>query len=130
MAVSPLDLLQMARQLMSEEKEINYRSAANRAYYCAFHACTFVAASLPQSSNRRGGPHEKLIAKLKNHPVRRPSRARDNSIRALGNFLDNGKALRVEADYRIGGEFNRNKAEELILTAVRIGEIITEIERN
>ena len=130
MAVTPRDLLQMARQLMNEDKEINYRTAANRAYYSAFHACTLVANSLAQSSNRRGGPHEKLIAKLKNHPVRRPSRARDNGIRAMGNLLDNGKALRVDADYRIGGEFNRNKAEELILTAARIAGTITEIERN
>ena len=130
MAVTPRDLLQMARQLMSESKEINYRTAANRAYYCAFHACGLVANSLPQDSRRGGGSHEKLISKLKNHPVRRSSRARDNSIRALGNFLDNGKALRVEADYRIGGEFKRNKAEELILTAVKIADIISEIERN
>ncbi|MCZ6472065.1 MAG: hypothetical protein O7E56_15425 [SAR324 cluster bacterium] len=88
-----------------------------------------MADSLPQDSRRRGGSHERLIARLKNHPVGRLSKSKDESIRALGNFLENGRALRVEADYRIDRDFSHAKAKELILTAVRIAEVIAEIDK-
>ena len=130
MAVSPRDLLQMARQLMSEDKEINYRTAANRAYYSAFHCCRPLAESLPQAPTRKKGSHDRLIERLKHHPIKKVSLGRDEKIRTLGFLWGRCKSLRTRADYRIGGEFNRNKAEDLIEMAVQIHGTITEIERN
>ena len=130
MSVSPADFLEIAQELLSEEKEIDYRSAANRAYYSAYHFCMPVADSLPHVPLRKQGTHERLIEKLKRHPIRKRSRDRDGKIRALGVYLEKGKPLRVHADYWITREFDRRKAEDLIEIAVQIRDAITEIEHD
>lgn len=127
MAVSPEDLLVIAQELMGRDREINYRSAANRAYYSAFHTCLELAASLPRTHSHGRGAHEKLISRLKNHRVRRVSRGNDIRIRTLGNLPAKAKPLRVHADYRIGEEFGRAKAEELILRAEKIRDVANEL---
>lgn len=54
------------------------------------------------------------------------SRENDIRIRMLGNLLAKAKPLRVQADYRIGAEFGRAKAEELILRVEKIRDVIAE----
>lgn len=130
MAVSPSDLLQIGRVLIRQDGEINHRTAANRAYYAAFHYCKTMADSLPRVPVQGRGSHERLINRLKDHQIIEASRAKDVKIRTLGNFLDRGKALRVLADYRIDEEFNSLKAEELILMASKIADIVREIARD
>lgn len=127
MAVSPNELLGMAQELVSGNREIDFRTSANRAYYSAFHFCMNLTATLPlvPSGGRRS--HERLINRLKNHQVRRATREFDLNVRMLGEVLRQAKPIRVHADYRISGNFERYKAEGLILMATKIAEIVSEI---
>ncbi len=127
MAVSPRDLLAIAQELIGREGEINHRTAANRAYYAAFHFCSTVAASLPPPLTPGRRSHERLISKLKNHPVSKATEDFDLNVRTLGNVLDKAKPLRVHADYLIGEEFGRAKAEELIPRAEKIRDVANEL---
>ena len=127
MAVSPNDLLEMARRLLSGNEEIDFRTAANRAYYSSYHFCKPLADSLPRTRSRKRGSHERLIERLKTLRIRNASRTRDKKFRAFGYFLNIGKPLRVEADYRIDTVFGRAKAEQLILTATKIRDVISEL---
>jgi len=127
MAVSPRDLLAIAQELIDREGEIDHRTAANRAYYAAFHYCSTVAASLPPPLTPGRRSHERLISKLKNHPVSKATEDFDLNVRTLGNVLDKAKPLRVHADYLIGEEFGRAKAEELIPRAEKIRDVANEL---
>ena len=127
MAVSPRDLLAIAQELIGREGEINHRTAANRAYYAAFHFCSTVAASLPPPLTPGRRSHERLISKLKNHPVSKATEDFDLNVRTLGNLLAKAKPLRVHADYLIGEEFGRAKAEELIPRAEKIRDVANEL---
>lgn len=127
MAVSPVDLLAIAQELMGRDGEIYYRSAANRAYYSAYHFCRELAATLSRVSSDGRGSREKLINRLKNHQLGRVSRENDFRIRTLGNLLAKAKPLRTRADYYIGNEFGRAKAEELILRAEEIRDVVSEL---
>lgn len=129
MAVSPIDLLAIAQELMGRDREIYYRSAANRAYYSAFHFCLNLAATLPKVSAGGRGSHEKLINGLKSHRVKRATRNNDLNVRMLGDVLRQAKPIRVDADYHISKEFGRTEAERMILMASKISEIISEIGR-
>lgn len=127
MAVSPRDLLAIAQELIGREGEINHRTAANRAYYAAFHFCSTVAASLPPPLTPGRRSHERLISKLKNHPVSKATEDFDLNVRTLGNVVDKAKPIRVRADYRISEDFGLTKAKELILMAEEIRDVANEL---
>ena len=130
MAVSPNELLLMAQELMSRNREIDFRTSANRAYYSAYHFCKDLAATLPPVASDGRGSHERSINRLKNHRVRLATRKINLNVRMLGEVLRQAKPLRVDADYRISKEFGRTEAEQMILMAVKIAEIISEIGRD
>lgn len=130
MAISPKDLLVTAQELMGQDGEVSHRTAANRAYYAAFHYCNTVANSLPQVDLQGRVSHVQLIRLLKDHEIKEESRDKDVKIRTLGNFLNEAKPLREHADYRISEDFRRTKAERMILIAAKIAEIVSEIGRD
>lgn len=110
MPILPDDLLQIAKDLMQNApEEVNYRSAANRGYYAAFHAAHQLA---PRADNYQPPTkstkmtmlgHMDLINLLKNHAKKTQHHQRGSLDRALitmGIRLSQAYALRLKADYR------------------------------
>ena len=134
MSIQPDDLLKVAHDLLQKEGEIYFRSAANRAYYAAFHFCRLVVEALPVPPRKKKlyeklGPHQKVIFRLKNKAKNPATQNADQKTRSLGHFLNNGRVIRVQADYKIETGFARSKAEEVILSAVKIKAVLGEISR-
>lgn len=111
MAVTPSDILEIARQLLGTEEvapsEASMRSAASRAYYSAFHAAN---SSLPEElqpdSSLRNGPssHQIIIdAYVAWGRAHRPGRT-DAII--VSRNLARLKLLRKQADYNIDDAFS------------------------
>jgi len=69
----------LAQELMQGEREVDYRSAASRAYYSAFHACRILLKTLPNLPGSVGTSHQKVIDELLSHS--------DKRIHSLGNKL-------------------------------------------
>lgn len=75
------------------DKESNYRSSINRAYYCAFNlVLSYAKVELSYVKSKKQGTHKSLINFLK--------RNRDHRIKKLGSLLDNIRKSRVNCDYR------------------------------
>ena len=107
MAVTPEILLAAADVLGRGNSEADWRNAASRAYYAAFHRCRSVAQDARLAFPETGSVHTGLIEVL-THPLN-PSR-----IRSLGYLLDLCRAHRVDADYRIDEDFARILAETVL----------------
>lgn len=104
MSVSPLDLLQWAKQQPSHS-ECDHRAVVSRAYYAAYHDCVQWHSALPapgslSPSFKGGGMHHELFDRLSNPgagmdgPKKMHSRKRAYALREL-------HALRVNADYKL-----------------------------
>ncbi len=63
MAINAEDLLELARELADQDGEVYWRSAASRAYYCAFHECQAIAVNLPEAPYvaEPKGAHDRVI---------------------------------------------------------------------
>lgn len=104
--------------------EANYRSAVSRCYYAAYHVARGWHAALPVpgcAGQRRTGWHETLVNQLYHPGVRRADPAYWRSI-ALARMLNRGRALRVEADYRIHATMNREQMMDALGNSVAIVE--------
>ena len=87
--MDPIDFLTTAQESIGK-REVDYRNAASRAYYSAFHLCKGLVESFPI-----GASHEKVILALREHP--------DKRMKSLGNSLQQIKEIRVHADYKLDG---------------------------
>lgn len=101
MAVTPDELLTAAERLLGQGAgEVDWRNAASRAYYGAYHRCRLVADSAGLGATQTGGVHAGLVAAFLAPLNPRP-------VRALGYMLDQSRLSRVDADYNIDVPFSR-----------------------
>jgi hypothetical protein len=106
MSVTPAEFLDLAERLgAGDVTEILLRTAANRAYYAAYH--TGLAAVDRTEYDKRGNLkfHARLIASLA---------AGDERQRRIGTALKKGRSLRALADYEISAPFDRNHFTRLL----------------
>jgi uncharacterized protein (UPF0332 family) len=115
MAVTPRDFLRVAEDLLNKPvpTEIEYRTAAARAYYAVMHLVRSEL-GLPESSQH--GEIRKQLLSL--HPARTP------------RFLAIAKAewdalwsRRHQADYSTGADIRRDTANANVQTALRIFDL-------
>lgn len=121
MPVGPVDFLNAAEKFYNAAAdEIEFRAAANRAYYSIFHACNDLYKTQKYNLIRQPGNmgmHAQLYSAFTsaNEP-RCVGRARD--IQKIGYMAKNTlKPLRTTADYDIEGPFGRLDAEAMISRA-------------
>lgn len=109
---TPADLLALARELVAKESETDWRSAASRAYYAAFHACVAWHGKLPVpgSVGSAVGSHEQLIQQLRN-PAKECNADFQKRSKWLSMQLSSLKAIRVEADYQLTVVMTRDRAQ-------------------
>ena len=114
MAVTPDQLLAAAERLLGQGvDEADWRSAASRAYYGAYHRCRLVADSAGLDAMQAAGVHAALVAAFLEPLNPRP-------IRALGYMLDQSRLSRVDADYKIDVPFSRADAESTVADCKRL----------
>jgi uncharacterized protein (UPF0332 family) len=118
-----IDFLESAKQsLVSDSKEVNYRNAASRAYYSAFHFCRSLMEKYPEWQMNIGiAEHAKLIGNLKKAPRQ--------EFRTLGNQLHQLKRLRSHADYELNKKFTDRYAKQAILQSEKILEEISKLDQ-
>lgn len=129
MSVDHRELKEFAEQLaVSGSSEVALRTSASRAYYAAFHALLPFIATLPKSAkcpNRAINiTHQEVMERLDEWRVTEIYPSLDRLTATKGQvrrLLDAARAIRVKADYRLGGDFTLNEAQGQI---ERVGRII------
>ena len=97
MPVTPNELLEAAKVIGRGEAEVDWRNAASRAYYAAWHRCLPIGRSVGLSAQPGQGVHQQLIETLTGN--------RNATLKSLGYMLKQCRDLRVEADYEIETDF-------------------------
>lgn len=108
MAVTPQGLLSAAETLGEGRTEPDWRNAASRAYYAAFHRCRLIAADLGPLI--AASAHREVIDTLS-------STLRPMSMRSLGIMLEQCRRHRVIADYELKTDFTRETAHTVLETS-------------
>lgn len=120
--MNPIDFLETATEFLQKQpvREVDYRNAASRAYYCALHSCKNL---LEQSTSRisvTDTSHQKIIRELQANT--------DCLIVALGNKLFSLKSQRNNADYELDKKFTFKDAERLVQHTRRLLQEIQKIQ--
>lgn len=97
MPVTPNELLEAAKAIGRGDAEVDWRNAASRAYYAAWHRCLPIGRSVGISAQPRG-MHQQLIDTL--------TESRDMTLKSLGYMLRQCRDFRVDADYWIEADFS------------------------
>lgn len=93
--------------------EAEYRTAASRAYYAAFHHVMKHPRLADFKPSHSGDDHRDLIEHLK--------RSKDGQLYRLGvNFLARLRAIRNHADYDLDITFTKGMADEALERATEI----------
>lgn len=126
MSVTYREFLASAEVLRGGPAEIDFRNAASRAYYSAYHACKSVAEHCPKVTDPGTGSHEALILRFKRYPRTGPGHEFANKIWYL---MDQAKGLRRRADYEISRPFLKGVTETQICNVKRILEQVAAFEK-
>lgn len=112
MSVTYQQFLDSAKESLNGESEIDYRNAASRSYYAAYHICLDLGRRFPDFTDVKGGVHERLINKLVN--------AKDPNIKSVGYILQTCRSFRKKADYLLQDKFSKYEAETTIKQTEKI----------
>jgi uncharacterized protein (UPF0332 family) len=118
------DFLPAARRLANGADEADWRSAASRAYYAAFHAARDLLTDLRFRAPRADRAHNYLYARLNNcgAPL----------VRRAANLLTDLRTLRNVADYDVRQPFAARQASASVTDTeeiLRILDALTPAER-
>ena len=119
MAVRPKQLLDAANEMAKGSQEVDFRNAASRAYYAAYHRCRPIAKRNGLRSSDRG-VHSDVINTLLTTTKPR--------LKQLAQLLTRCKGLRAKADYNIDEDFRRSEAQASTRQAQKIFTIADEFE--
>ena len=119
MAVSPNQLLEAAQELAEGSREVDFRNAASRAYYAAYHRCRPIAKRQGLRSSGRG-VHGDVIDALRT--------ATKPKLKQMAQLLARCRGLRVKADYNIDEAFRRSEAQASTRQAQKIFTVADEFE--
>ena len=111
MAVIPEVLLEAAAAMGDGNQEVDWRNAASRSYYAAYHRCILL--SYGHASAEPG--HGELIYRF--------TRAAEVRDRQIGHLLQQCKRLRERADYRIVADFELSESQTALRAVRRIFEL-------
>lgn len=120
MSVTYQQFLDSAKLFLSGLSEMDYRNAASRGYYAAYHICLKLGKKYPDFIDDRAGLHEKLIRKLES--------AKDRNIMSIGYILRMCRSSRKKADYLLDDIFSKKEAELTINQAEKIIHRYPQIE--
>ena len=113
MAITPDTLLQVAQEMAAGTREVDWRSAASRAYYAAYHRC------IPYAYGRASASpgHTQMIADLTHRDA-------ESSSRRAGYLLRHCKQLREQADYELTATFQWDDADSALKSTGLIFDLV------
>lgn len=119
MPIKEEEFLTSAENLITRSDEVDFRNAASRAYYSAFHAAKTLIDRHIVSSSFAGAniTHAQLILDLENDG--------NQQIQVIGSLLRKCRSERVKADYRLKMSFIKNRAITTIGLVKQIQQIIS-----
>lgn len=128
MAITPVELLQFAKSFVGDTDEVSWRTAASRAYYCAYHATQPLGALLPDPpyASEVKGSHDRHIKKFTDFERGGAYGTHFSQIRGIGYILQQMRSLRTRADYKIDEQFLASQARESVQFAQKLLEKIGE----
>lgn len=97
MSISHIEIIKSASTLSEGEGEVDWRNAASRAYYAAYHRALLSVSACPDNSHLKMGSHERLTDRfdlLKTTPAK-----------SISYVIQSMKRHRHIADYEIAGHF-------------------------
>ena len=109
------DFLILATRLASATTEADWRTAASRAYYAAFHVARRLFADLNFAVPRADRAHQYLVFRLSN--------SGESAVEQAGRDLETLRRLRNRADYDESPVLSQSQAT----AAVRIAEGIIQV---
>jgi uncharacterized protein (UPF0332 family) len=113
--MNPRDFLEVADELASGIREADWRTAASRAYYAAFHVCRRLMEQCGFDVPRAEQAHAYLWLRLSN--------SGQPDIQQAGDNLRNLRTARNEADY----DLNKLFAHRPAVVAVEVGTDIVNL---
>jgi hypothetical protein len=127
MSVTPEEFSDLATRLIANPTEIDWRGAASRAYYAAYHISKAASSLCPDNSHFaiEGGTHAKLIDRFESwhHPdpeVRKKSKR-------IAYILRDMKKTREHADYDIVRTLLKAESETKIKQVPLLKKALQEI---
>jgi uncharacterized protein (UPF0332 family) len=116
MPITPADFLNSSERLVKQATEVDFRNAASRAYYAAYHKSLILGDSIPEPEGDIYGVHARLIRKFLDHP--------EKTFREVGQQLKNGRSQRTRADYELKDKFKLSQAQMAIDHSRRVFSLI------
>ena len=114
MSIIPDDFLTLAQELNNNSCEVRNRTAASRAYYCAYHACiNLFQINIPRE-HQKGGMHNNFIQSLE--------RSTNKNDRRIGIILRDIYNRRLLADYDLQTAFPESSSTQAIKQTQRLLE--------
>ena len=107
MAITPEEILAAASVLLGGGGEVDWRNAASRAYYAAYHRCRRLSLEEGLALGQGGSAHAGVVNALRQMGNARP-------LRELAGMLDRCRLRRRDADYAIEKEFARDLANAVV----------------
>ncbi|MBX8534522.1 hypothetical protein K5D33_07265 [Pseudomonas cichorii] len=110
MSVSHKEFHEQAIRLVSENSEIDNRSAISRSYYAIYHCAIETAArlALPECEKRDAGVHERLFLRIE---------SQGKALKKIARRLRDKKRVRGVADYDLEEDVPVSDAEIFIRDA-------------
>lgn len=120
--MSPADFLMLARELATGNRETDWRSAASRAYYAAFHSALGMAVRCGVRFGKSSAAHEKVAYCLVN--------CSDDELKAAGMALQSLRKARNDADYDLAnsGRWSEKHAAIEVNSAAKIIAVVADQE--
>ena len=119
MSITPDQFLTFAESSLASSSagEFEFRNAASRAYYSAFHCCLAERQRCPNLKDSDiFGSHDRLYARyreLSNGDV-------ENKLKSMAYMAQMMKSVRHEADYKLNLPFQKRDADQQVSDAGKI----------
>jgi uncharacterized protein (UPF0332 family) len=110
--MDPREFLELADEWSTGGREGEWRSAASRAYYAAFHAARIILGAMGFVVPRGDGAHQYLWRRLAN--------CGHLDVQRAGNQLNDLRRVRNRADYDLGRPFPGRWAVARVLSATEV----------
>ena len=122
MSVTVTELLDLAKDLRADPREVSWRGSISRGYYAAFHHADWWHQALPSAGeppDRPGGKHHELACRLTKPTLASTDQRRALSVTA-GYILREGHRLRVKADYFLNEGITAAETDQLLFSVRKL----------
>jgi uncharacterized protein (UPF0332 family) len=128
LSITTLDFLEFAEAQFNkpDNKEIDYRNIASRAYYFAFHCCLEFRSHTGKSDAQLKGSHDILYSSVMALPTTDEFHKLLKSMAYMAKMM---KQVRTDADYHLSTNFELIESKQQLADAKKVLEKYNQIKR-